>query len=197
MTAIDETEALTPGARRLLDAASDLFYAEGIHAVGVERVAEAAGVTKKTLYDRFGSKEQLVLAYLRRRESAWRRAVARHAAAADPGIERVLSVFDAAIERQLITGAKGCSAINARAEAPPDSDDDPVLPEVFGQKAWLLETFTSLCSEAGVPDPARQAARLMLLFDGALVSIGMRTFDQPLQLARETAAEMLERATSR
>jgi AcrR family transcriptional regulator len=58
------TTALTPAARRILDAAAGLFYAQGIHAVGVEAIAAAAHVTKKTLYDRFGSKEALIAAYL-------------------------------------------------------------------------------------------------------------------------------------
>ncbi|MBF4609474.1 TetR/AcrR family transcriptional regulator [Curtobacterium sp. VKM Ac-1393] len=192
MTAVDAEVFLTPGAQRLLDAASELFYAEGIHAVGVERIAETAGVTKKTLYDRFGSKERLVLAYLRRREAGWRDTLASHLAETpEPGIPRILAVFDAAMAWHSRSAAKGCSAVNARAETRPDGDDDPVLPEVLGEKAWLLDRFTSLCVEAGLPVPNQQAARLMILFDGALVSIAMRTFGEPLRAARDAAADLL------
>ena len=63
--------ALTPAGERLLDAASELFYRRGIRAVGVDLVAETAGTTKKTLYDRFGSKDELVALYLRRRARRW------------------------------------------------------------------------------------------------------------------------------
>ncbi|WIE70405.1 TetR/AcrR family transcriptional regulator [Curtobacterium sp. MCJR17_020] len=197
MTALGAEDALTPGAQRVLDAASELFYAEGIHAVGVERIAETAGVTKKTLYDRFGSKERLVLAYLRRREDGWRNILADHLAnEPEPGIPRILAVFDAAMVWHGGSSAKGCSAVNARAETRLDGDDDPVLPEVLSEKAWLLDRFTTLCAEAGLPMPHQQAARLMLLFDGALVSIAMRTFSEPLRAARDTAADLLGLASS-
>ncbi|NEE02572.1 helix-turn-helix transcriptional regulator [Phytoactinopolyspora halotolerans] len=69
---------LTPAGEKLLNAASDLFYARGIHAVGVDTIAEMAGTTKKTLYDRFGSKDVLVSLYLQRRAERWRRFVEEH-----------------------------------------------------------------------------------------------------------------------
>src|SRR5919107_2555201 len=61
-----------PGAERLLEAASELFYREGIRAVGVDTVSERAGVSKRTLYNRFGGKDELVAEYLRRRDERWR-----------------------------------------------------------------------------------------------------------------------------
>ena len=95
---VPELAPLTPGGRRVLDAASQLFYERGIHAVGVDTIAEAAGVTKKTLYDRFGSKEALVVAYLQHRDARWREHVAQQLALVpEPGIDRVLAIFDAAI----------------------------------------------------------------------------------------------------
>ena len=68
MTATDP--ALTPAGERLLEAASELFYSRGIRAVGVDLIADVAGTTKETLYDRFGSKDGLVVLYLRRRQRA-------------------------------------------------------------------------------------------------------------------------------
>lgn len=109
---------LTRGARSILDTASRLFYAHGIHAVGVDRIALESGVTKKTLYERFGSKERLVLAYLREREDLWRSVLEQHLDAhPEPGTDRVLAVFDAAISWYPGRSTKGCSAVNARAEA--------------------------------------------------------------------------------
>lgn len=189
---VPELATLTPRAQRILDAASTLFYEQGIHAVGVDTIAEAAGVTKRTLYDRFGSKESLVVAYLRQREEKWRRFLKEHLdKTPEPGVDRVLSVFDAAALWYQVHGAKGCSAVNARAETAPEADGHFVFPEVSGQKVWMLNLFTDLCAQAGCPDPAATAKTLMLLFEGALVTLGMRTFAQPVEEARTAARAIL------
>ena len=183
---------LTPGARRVLDAASALFYERGIHAVGVDTIAEAAGVTKKTLYDRFGSKEALVVSYLQHRDARWRAHLTDHLArVAAPGIDRVLAVFDAANSWSGENGPKGCSAINARAEIGDGHDGHPVFPEIARQKVWLLDLFTELCREAGAVDPAAMAQRMMLLYEGAIVTVGMETFTHPFTVARDTARTLL------
>lgn len=188
-----ELAPLTPGARRVLDAASRLFYERSIHSVGVDAIAEAAGVTKKTLYDRFGSKEALVVAYLQHRDARWREHVEeRLAMVPAPGVERVLTVFDAAVSWSAENSSKGCSAINARAEVGDGHDGHPVFPEVVRQKAWLLELFDELCREAGVRDPAATARALMLLYEGAIVTVGMETFAHPFERARGVARVLLE-----
>ena len=176
----------------MLDAASALFYERGIHAVGVDTIAEAAGVTKKTLYDRFGSKEALVVAYLQHRDARWREHLAVHLDRVPaPGPDRVLAVFDAAIAWSGVNGPKGCSAINARAEVGDGHDGHPVFPEIARQKMWLLELFAELCREAGMVDPAAMAQRMMLLHDGALVTVGMETFAHPGEVARDVARSLL------
>lgn len=182
---------LTPGARRVLDAASRLFYERGIHAVGVDTIAEEAGVTKKTLYDRFGSKEALVVAYLQHRDARWRTFLEAHLATVPPGPDRVLAVFDAAIAWSDAHSPKGCSAINARAEIGDGHDGHPVFPEVARQKAWLLDLFADLCREAGTADPDATARALMLLYEGAIVTVGMETFAAPFAVAREVARGVL------
>src|SRR5579859_5911959 len=94
-TATDEAEAKRSPRERLLDAASELFYAEGIQSVGINRVIERAGVAKDSLYSTFGSKEELVCAYLgARHEQTLARLHSAVAATEDP-IERLLAVFDA------------------------------------------------------------------------------------------------------
>jgi AcrR family transcriptional regulator len=179
----------------VLDAASTLFYERGIHAVGVDTIAEAAGVTKKTLYDRFGSKEALVVAYLQHRDARWREHVAWHLAqVSEPGIERVLAIFDAAITWSGENSHKGCSAVNARAEIGDGHDGHPVFPEVSRQKIWLLDLFAELCTEAGLSQPANLARTMMLLYEGAIVTVGMETFAQPFELARGVARSVLESA---
>ena len=183
---------LTPGARRVLDAASALFYERGIHAVGVDTIAEAAGVTKKTLYDRFGSKEALVVAYLQHRDARWREHLTSHLARVTaPGTDRVLAVFDAATSWSNANGPKGCSAINARAEIGDGHNGHPVFPEIARQKIWLLDLFIELCREAGSVDPDTMAQRVMLLYEGAIVTVGMETFPHPFTVARDTARSLL------
>lgn len=190
---VPELAPLTPGATRVLDAASQLFYERGIHAVGVDTIAEAAGVTKKTLYDRFGSKEALVVSYLQHRDAKWRAHLDGHLARVpEPGPERVLAVFDAAITWSDEYSPKGCSAINARAEIGDGHDGHPVFPEVARQKAWLLDVFAELCREAGASDADSLAQAMMLLYEGAIVTVGMETFAEPFEVARRLAGRMLE-----
>src|SRR5690625_3879209 len=94
MATVPQVPTLTPAARAILDAAGDLFYDRGINAVGVDTVAAAAGTTKKTLYDQFGSKAALAVAYLSERDLNYRAwvelSVGQHS-----GTERILAVFDA------------------------------------------------------------------------------------------------------
>ena len=191
MVAPQPAAPLTPAAQRVLDAASELFYERGIHAVGVDGIAEAAGVTKKTLYDRFGSKETLVVAYLRARDARWREhLLATLQRVPEPGPDRVLAVFDAAQSWSTAHSPRGCSAINARAESSA-GDGDAVLEEVAAEKAWQLGLLADLCREAGVRDPEDTARALMLLYEGAIVTVGMATFDRPFARAREVAAALL------
>ena len=193
-TPVPELTPLTPGARRVLDAASELFYERGIHAVGVDTISEAAGVSKKTLYDRFGSKDALVVSYLQHRDARWRAHVAAALQAVpEPGPERVLTIFDAAISWSDDNSPKGCSAINARAEVSDSDGARSVFPEVTRQKVWLLDLFAELSREAGISDPEATAQSLMLLYEGAIVTVGMHTFAEPFVVARAVARRLLGR----
>ena len=195
---VPELAPLTPGATRVLDAASRLFYERGIHAVGVDTIAEAAGVTKKTLYDRFGSKEALVVSYLQHRDARWRIHLAEHLSRVPtPGTDRILAVFDAAIAWSDENSPKGCSAINARAEIGDGHDGHPVFPEVARQKTWLLALFAELCQEAGASDADLMSEAMMLLYEGAIVTVGMETFAEPFAVARRLARMLLEQDAAR
>ena len=185
----EQNPPLTPAARRILDAASRLFYARGLHAVGVDTIAAEAGVTKKTLYDRFGSKEALEVAYLRARDARWEvllgRALEAHPA---PGVDQVLAVFDAVEAWSAADGGRGCAAINARAEV--EDGDHPVAVEVSRQKSWVRELLESECRGAGLARPGELADALMLLYDGALAGSGTGVPAEPFQAARRAAAAL-------
>ncbi|WP_214402351.1 TetR/AcrR family transcriptional regulator [Pseudonocardia lacus] len=148
---------------RLLRTASALFYAEGIRAVGVDRVVEEAGVTRATFYRHFPGKDDLVVAYLGVVHDA-----VRDAAGEEAGAARLRRTVGAMTETLCSPGFRGCSFINAAAEfADPDS---PVHRAVAAHRGWLSALFATDLAAAGHPDPDGAAAHLMMLRDGAMVA---------------------------
>lgn len=180
----------TPKARVVLGAAAELFYEHGIHAVGVDVIAEHAGVTKKTLYDRFGSKERLVVEYLADRDRRWRESLEEYLALAGSAPDaRVRAVFGAAGDWAAEHGWKGCAMVNAHAEI--SDPEHPAYPVIAGQKRWMLTLFTELAADAGFAEPESIGAHLMLLHEGAVVTAGMRSVGDAFARAGEAAAELL------
>ena len=180
---MSETKSMTAAGHRILDAAGDLFYSRGITAVGVDLIAEHSGVTKRTLYNQFGSKDQLVVAYLEQREQRWRSLVLETIAAAASPVEAVLAPLEAQRTWNQ-TNPRGCAFINALAELP-----DPAHPAhliATKQKLWLLELFTELATTAGCSTPAALATQLLVLHEGALVTqqLPLDTLSVSIELAR-------------
>ena len=176
--------ALTPGARRILDAASELFYRRGIHAVGVEAIAAASGVTKRTLYDRFGSKDALVTAYLQARHERWWERMERRVAAAPAA--PVLALFDAYTRDA--DASRGCGFLNAAAELPADH---PALAVVRAHKRAVLERLTGLLATGPDDDPPGERAReVFLLLEGAIAHRGIDDHDRLLRAARGAVARV-------
>src|SRR4051812_7181715 len=113
--------AKAPTARqRLLDAADRLFYAEGVHTVGIDRLIEEAGVAKGSLFYNFSGKDDLVAAYLAGRDQRRRARIAQHQDGVDDPADRLLAIFDALHEAATAPGYNGCPFANANAEAGPD-----------------------------------------------------------------------------
>src|ERR1700759_4165633 len=111
--------AAGPSAReRLLAAANELFYDEGVHTVGIDRVIERAGVAKASLYNTFGSKDELVKAYLEGRHAKTAARIARWVDARDDPRGRLLAVFDAQNEMFADPEFHGCAFASASAESP-------------------------------------------------------------------------------
>ena len=159
----------TPAGARILDTASSLFYERGIRAVGVDLIAEEAGTTKKTLYDRFGSKDELVAAYLARRAARWIAFLTDHLEqhAPEPGPQRVLAVMDA-LEERMRGQDRGCAFVNAFAEL--GGTDHPGNAVIREDKQYMRALFVRLVGEAGIPDPAAVGAHAHLLYEGAIVA---------------------------
>lgn len=178
----------TPKARAVLAAAEELFYAQGIHAVGVDAIAERAGVTKKTLYDRFGSKERLVVEYLSARDAAWKELLAPYLdrAGTDPRA-RLAAVFDASAQWAAQRGGRGCSMINAFAEI--HDPEHPAYAVITGQKQWMLDLFREIAD-----DELALAESLLLIHEGALVMAGMGIIEDPFGRARHEALRVFDAA---
>ncbi|MFC5752509.1 TetR/AcrR family transcriptional regulator [Actinomadura rugatobispora] len=189
MSGTTRERPLTPAGRRVLDVAGRLFYERGIGQVGMELIAAEAGVTKKTVYDRFGSKETLILAYLRARDERWRAFLGERLAAAPSPRERILVTFDAMGDWLRTNGSRGCSMVNACAEVP--DPGHPVHKTAAEQKAWLRGLYLELATEAGYDAPGPLADRLVVLHEGAVVMFSVGGMAHATDIARETADLLL------
>jgi AcrR family transcriptional regulator len=184
--------ASKPTAReRLLAAADELFYSEGVQTVGVDRIVQKAGVAKASLYNLFHSKEELVQAYLDARTDVTRERVERALTRFRTPRERLLGVFDA--QGQLFTEPdfNGCAHLTASAEAQHGS---PVESAADRYRQWVRSLFTDLAREAGVADHEGLARQLHLLYDGAGVSARMDRDPTAATTARAAAAALLDAA---
>ena len=172
--------ALTPAGERLLDAASELFYRRGIRAVGVDLVAETAGTTKKTLYDRFGSKDELVALYLRRRARRWQAFLFPYVQASGP--DGVLAVFDA-LASWLREQERGCAFVNAYAEV--GGTGHPAESVIRAEKDWMRQVFVALACDTSL------GAELHLLYEGAMVAHTAGGREDAVPTARAAAVRLI------
>ncbi|WP_261623940.1 TetR/AcrR family transcriptional regulator [Nesterenkonia marinintestina] len=179
------TGGLTPGGVRILEASGRLFYARGIHAVGVEAIAAEAGMTKRTLYDRFGSKEALVAAYLRRHHEQWW-ARMRERVDSAPG-PKVLALFDAYLAAAE-ESHYGCPFLNAAAEL---RNGHLGLRVVADHKRQVREEVCRLIeAEVSAQGAAQLGEHVFLLLEGGIAHRGIDTGVDHLRAAR-TLAERL------
>jgi AcrR family transcriptional regulator len=152
---------------RLLGTASKVFYEEGINAVSVDQVIEAAGVTRSTFYRYFPSRDDLVAACLTDRDEHIRGAYAG-AAAQEQDPAQLLRLMMHAIGDELYSpGFRGCPFINAAAEFP--DPDSLVHKAVTEHRSWFRSMVLDLLTRAGIADPEEATGTMILLRDGAMV----------------------------
>ena len=152
----------------LVDTALRLFCQHGFHATGIDRILAESGVAKMTLYKHFKSKDELILAVLRRRDEQFRnwfmRAVEQRAKTPR---DRLLAIFDALDEWFTGKDFTGCTFINASAEFA--DHDDPIHAVAAEHKRLVLAYVRDLAAAAGAADPDTLARELALLVEGAIV----------------------------
>ena len=185
--AADRQGASPPPRERILAAARELFYRRGIHAVGVDAIAEAAGTNKMTLYRHFDSKDVLVAACLseltKEFDLAWDAIAAAHAG--DPK-GQLLAWLRHVCDFKVNQAERGCGLANAAVELP--DKDHPARRVIREYKTELRERLVRLCLDAKLADPERLADEVFLICEGARVtaqSVGTEGLSAQL-------AEMLE-----
>jgi AcrR family transcriptional regulator len=176
---------------RLLEAASELFYAEGVQTVGIDRVIERAGVAKASLYSTFGSKEELVCAYLDARHEQTLAGLRAAASASEDPVERLLAVFDAQGQLFRAPGFRGCAFAAAAAEVRPGGRIDATA-ESYRHDIHAL--FGELAEAAGAPDPTLLASQLQLIYDGGGLAASMDRNPDIATPARAAAAALIAAA---
>jgi AcrR family transcriptional regulator len=193
-TSADDGAAKRSPRARLLQAASELFYAEGVQSVGIDRVIERAGVAKASLYSTFGSKEGLVCAYLNaRHEETLARLRSAVAATEDP-IERLLAVFDAQARLFHTPDFHGCAFTAAATEAPSGGRIDAAA-QSYRHDIHVL--FNELAVAAGVPDPELLASQLQLVYDGGGLAANLDKNPEIATAARAAASALIATALAR
>lgn len=178
----------------LLRAADDLFYRQGVRAVGIEAVVERAGVNKMSLYRQFSSKDDLVVAYLKRADARFferlEKSLAKH-----PGepVKQLQQYFDDLTGRASANDYRGCPFVNVAAEFPDTSH--PARACVADNKTRLVARLTEVATQAGAADPATLANALALLIEG--IYAASQTYGPgcgPIRTAPGIAKQLIEAA---
>ena len=173
-----------PMAERIMAAADRLFYQKGIRAVGVDTVAAEAGISKRSLYDTFPSKDALVAAYLRQR-------IQPLPPSDLPPAAQVLALFDQLHVRFAHGDFRGCPFVNAVTELAEDCETARAI--ALDYKEDRRRHIASLLVRAGVRDPEVLASQIALLFEGAIASMLVRQ-DAEVAIQARDAASVLIRA---
>lgn len=154
--------------RRLLSTASQIFYGDGIHSVGVDRIIAEATVTRATFYRHFPSKTDLVVAYLQEVHELDRAAVTAAIAANATAAGSLVAIAGSIAARIQSPGFRGCAFLNAAAEFP--DSDHPVHQQIIAHRQWFLDTLTTLMAQVAEDTSDAAARHFVMLRDGAMAA---------------------------
>jgi AcrR family transcriptional regulator len=183
----------SPSKRDLIvDVALKLFYRQGFNATGVDRIISEAGVSKKTLYSHFRTKDELILATLRKRDELFRNNMMRETErrASDPR-EKLFAVFDFLTDWFHEKEFSGCMFINAAAEFADHANPNHVVSAEH--KRLVADYLSQQAKEAGARDPAALSHELNLLMEGAIVYAYVMGDKRAAERAKEMARFFVER----
>jgi len=170
---------------RILETADRLFYRQGIRAIGVDTVADEVGISKRTLYNHYPSKDALIAAYLARR-------LVELEMTERPPLEQILGAFDR-LERSVANKSfRGCPFVNAVAELGQEVREANKFAVAFKERRRLW--FRDLLSSLGIADADRVATELALLLDGSIAASLVRGDPSFVRAARDAAVTLIEAA---
>jgi AcrR family transcriptional regulator len=170
---------------RILETADRLFYLKGIRAIGVDTIAAEIGISKRTLYNHFPSKDALITAYLERR-------FVQPKSSDKSPLEQILGTFDSLERRFSSKDFRGCPFVNAVAEMGPESRSVRKIAVAFKESRRLW--FRDLLQQMGVADAQGLATQLVLLVDGSIAQDLVRDDPKMAQAAKEAAKALLSTA---
>ncbi|MFD4787212.1 TetR/AcrR family transcriptional regulator [Streptomyces sp. NPDC058459] len=158
----------TTSQARVLAAAEQVFYERGIARTNIDAIAQAANVTKPTVYAHFASKSALAAGALEARQRRITAGLDARLAEVQPGAPRLIALFDWLGSWYQDGNGRGCAFLNAAAES---AADEEVAAAVRAEKLWLLRALRELCVEAGCDRPDQLASQLLLLIDGVAARV--------------------------
>ncbi len=181
---------------QLIQAALTLFCEKGFHAVGTDAIAQHSGVTKKTMYHHFKSKDELILAVLRYYDERFRNDFMRAVEGkAETPRERLLAVFDVAEKWFAKDNFYGCLFVAAAGEYP--EPDTPIRHTCKEFKGLMQKYIEGLATQAGAESPEQLASHLLLLLEGAITLAQIHASPQTASQAKEAAKVLIQDAIKR
>ncbi|QPK79049.1 helix-turn-helix transcriptional regulator [Corynebacterium lizhenjunii] len=177
---------------RLLESATNLFSTEGIRVIGIDRILREADVAKASLYSLFGSKDNLVIAYINALDEQYRTRWSERAQSLSTE-GQLLLFFDMAIEDEPSKEFRGSHFLNAAGEYPrPETEaEQGIVQACLDHREWMHSALTRLLTARNGYPSAGQASQLLVLLDGGLAGARLLRSVEPLRLARDMAEQML------
>jgi AcrR family transcriptional regulator len=173
---------------RLMDAAGELFYREGLHAITADRVADQAGLTKPTIYNLFGSKDALVFETLQRRGAQIRRYIEQRVAAEADPLDKLMAVLLVHAEMLTSEGFHGCPLVIAAVQAPESAQARELA---NAHKAWLQGLLAQCARRAGLKSPDILGSSLVLILEGAAALSAVQPAELIARHARAAARALI------
>lgn len=175
----------------LVRKALEVFYANGFHATGMDKLVAETGISKTSMYKHFRTKEDIILAVLRLRDENFRNWLYRRVEAlADTPKEQLLAIYDALEEWFTLPGFRGCMFIKASAEF--QELDHPIHVQSAEHKRLLTEHYIGVARAAGLPNPENLTRQLMILKEGAIIMAVMGHSENPAMDAKAAAHALIE-----
>lgn len=179
--------------QRLLASATHLFATEGIRVIGIDRILREADVAKASLYSLFGSKDNLVVAYIEQLDEQARETWAERTRDLVDPQEKILAFFDTVIEEEPEKNFRGSYFLNAATEYPkPETEsEERIVAACLEHRSWMHGTMTKLLNEKNSYPSATQANQLLIFLDGGQAGARLLRDAAPLYTARDLARQML------